>query len=139
MRVCDLLTSGGRVVLVGLLATVLAQTSTMAMEADSGTAQSGQQRSDVKQEPDKDKQGVTREGDCNKDRPMDNQLPVIEGRPDSGCKSRPPKPGDKSFTGTACTSGMPCTSVGASCSLSGMRCRNKDVGGGNCLCECKMP
>lgn len=137
MKICDLLTSGGRVVLVGLLAAVLAQTSTMAMEADSGTAQSGQQRSEVKQEPNKDKQGVTGEGDCNKDRTKDNQLGGPgEGR-EQGCKSRPPMPGDKSYTGTACTSGMPCTSVGASCSITGMHCRNKDMGGGNCLCECK--
>lgn len=131
-KIRNLLTSGSRVILVGLFATVLAQTSTIqAMAADSGSTKSEPQASDIKQESDKDTQGR-------------GESPGVPPGPDDcfkdkGCMTQTvtTTSGQRSTTGTTCRSGVACTTPGASCALGGtMRCKTIDLGGQNCTCAC---
>ena len=88
------LTAGGRILLIGLFAVVLA-----------GCPPPGSRQPD--------------HGDC-----------------EAGCMGHAAA-GEAAINGGTCTTGLVCNTPGASCVIGGAkRCRNFNMGGGNCTCAC---
>lgn len=134
IKMRDLLTLGGRVILAGLLVAVLSQTSIIqAMEATPSSAQTDQEEREKKKEKMKEvMQGkdVDPTGGIPK-------TPCKDKDGDGACMTKAPA-GEQSINGGKCTTGRVCLNPNQpSCVLNGtLHCKNYDMGGGKCACPC---